>query len=95
MNIEDYKQEDLNEVFELKRAALHQIENIEKAVWTDDISEFATRVAQLYQTAQRLRVKKNVKTDEANMRLIVQEFQKRGVDISIVNVKKANQRVQR
>ncbi|PIC65370.1 hypothetical protein CSV79_01750 [Sporosarcina sp. P13] len=90
MNLEDYKTEDIEMVLEMKKAALNQIEGIEKAIWTDDINKATARIAQLYQTMQKVRVMKNRKHDEANLRFVEQEFKKRGIDISIVRIKKAD-----
>lgn len=90
MKIEDYKTEDISTVIELKKVALDQVEQIEKAIWTDDINEATARIARLYQVAQRLRVKKNAKKDEENLRFIEKKFRERGINISLVRIKKAD-----
>lgn len=88
MKIEDYKAEDIPTVIELKKAALHQVEQIEKAIFTDDINEATARISQLYLTMQRVREKKNAKHDEGNMRFLMDELRKNGVTVSIVSMKK-------
>lgn len=92
MKLEDYKPEDIEVVLEMKKAALNQIEEIEKAIWTDNINEATARIARLYQVAQRLRVKKNEKKDEENLRFVEQKFKERGINISLVRIKKPTER---
>lgn len=90
MKLQDYKSEDIEAVIELKEAALHQIKQIEKAIWTDNVNEATARISQLYQTMQRVRVKKNAKQDERTMQFLASELQKKGIRIEIIPIKKAD-----
>ena len=95
MKLADYKQDDIEAVLEFKKAALDHIAEIEKAIWTDDMSAATGSTLKLYESLQRVRVKKQIKKDEQNMRFLAEELIKKGVKISIMPIKKADQRFQR
>lgn len=93
MNFKDYKEADKEAVLELKKAALGYIEEIEKAIWTDEMSAATGSTLKLYESLQRVRVKKDIKRNERNMQLLIQELQSKGINITAI--KKADQRFRR
>lgn len=84
MRLEDYKSEDIEEVLELKTMALQQIDEIERAIWTDNINQATARTAHLYEIMQKVRVMKNKKADEEKMKFLVAKLMCQGVNAQVV-----------
>lgn len=84
MRLEDYKSSDIEEVIELKGMALDQISAIEKAIWLDNINEACARIANLYDSMQKVRVMKNAKTDEKNFSFLMNKLMAAGVHSSVI-----------
>lgn len=84
MKVADYKQEDIAEVMEMKKIALHQNELIEMNIWTDSIDEAIARTLNQYQALQKIRVMKSAKAYESRLHELCKDLKANGVSIQVI-----------
>ena len=48
MKLENYKRDDITDALEIKRMILHQLEQIEMTVWTDDVDASIQRTVDMH-----------------------------------------------
>ena len=85
MRLEDYKSSDIEDVLERKGMALHQLEAIERCIWTDNMNEACARIANLHESMQKVRVMKNEKTDEKNFSFLMNKLMAAGVHSTVIH----------
>lgn len=85
MKLENYKRTDLEDALDMKRMALHQIEQIEKCIWTDDVDQAAVRAFNLYETMKKLGDMKQAKREEENFSFLLNKLMASGVHASIIH----------
>lgn len=79
MRLKDYKSSDIEEVIEIKGMALHQLEAIEKCIWTDSIEEATARAFHLFEELCKIRKMKQEAEKEKNFSFLVAKLSEMGV----------------
>ncbi|MEK3935974.1 hypothetical protein MKY41_11655 [Sporosarcina sp. FSL W7-1349] len=79
MKLENYKRTDIEDVLDMKRMSLHQIEQIEKCLWLDEIDQGMVRAYNLFQTLSRIRDLKVSKKKGSGMTLLINKLNEDGV----------------
>lgn len=84
MKLENYKSEHIDDVVELKKLIQHQIENIEKCNWLDQVDEAIIRTLNVYESLQKIRVMKNEKQYDSKLSFLAAMLQGQGCNVHAI-----------
>ncbi|QTD41949.1 hypothetical protein [Sporosarcina sp. Te-1] len=72
-------------VIEHKKMIQHQLDNIERCNWTDEIDDAIVRTLSVYESLQKIRVMKNEKHCDSKMNFLAAMLQGQGVKVQVVH----------
>lgn len=83
-----YRTEDIVEVMEMRREVLHQLEQVEMNIWTDNLPEASSRMLDMHNTIAKIHDLKMKKTHENAMNQLFKSLNANGIHVQMVNFKR-------